>query len=266
MTQNPWGSPDNGQTNPWQTAPQQMPPSPPQRPSTSGGAVAAAVAAVVIVVALLVVGAVWFLQRDKGDTDATAAPSFTATAGGDGTATPPVVSGTDEPAPAPTPTAGSGSGSGPSTGGGSSSGGSSPGNGSGSGSGGGASSGAGGGSVHSSDDLPSGLDYSGWSGYPSASCNSSDTWVYAGGNGDAKVVVCRVGSAGDFYYRGYAGGQGLELDVDMSTADVADGYFEIPANPSTIVIDGDTVTVYDRNGTASKRHDFDGNAWVDTDA
>lgn len=110
--------------------------------------------------------------------------------------------------------------------------------------------------------LPSGLDTGGWTAYRDAQCNLSDTWVYAGGNSTTKVVICKVGRTGDLYYRGMRNGSGLERDVDMTSVNIGAGHFEIPAEPATIIIDGDTLIVYGTDGSLSARESFAGQAWT----
>ncbi|WP_260446760.1 twin-arginine translocase subunit TatC [Corynebacterium bovis] len=64
--------------------------------------------------------------------------------------------------------------------------------------------------------LPAGLTDHGWTGSPGASCNASDTWVFAARGSESQVVVCRVGDAGGLYYRGeFRGGQ-AEHDIAAS--------------------------------------------------
>lgn len=270
-----WGTPDDGRTREFTPlggqAPQdtQSAPSPapqyPQPPQQSGGGNGGLVAAVVAAVcALLVLGGVIWFVTSGGDDSGTQADGTTAATA---PAAPATVTVTQTPDPAPTPappaggstgggttgttgTTGSGSGSG-STGSGSTGGGTAGSTGT---------TGSGSGSLSASA-TAAGLSWSGWSGYPDATCNADDTWVYAGGDNDTKVVVCRVGRAGDYYYRGYAGGQGLERDVDMSSADVASGYFVVDASPSTIVIDGDDLTVRNAAGAVTKHHTFS-SYWV----
>lgn len=237
MPENPWNPAGSGETQQWA-----VPAPAPERGAGNGGLITAVVAAALALA--LLGGVLWWFFGSGGDSETTAsteAPSFTAPV--TQTATVSESESVSEPEPtADTSTGSSGSSSSSSSSGSNSS---AP--------------------RTNLSSLPSGLGYSGWTNLSGASCNADDTWVYAGGNSSTKVVVCRVGSDGDFYYRGYRNGDSLERDVDMSSADVADGYYVIPADPSTIVIDGDTLTVY-RNGEVTTTEDFNGNAWADTDA
>lgn len=241
MPENPWASADNGETRRWVpvtppggTGPTgsvgSLRPAGPWRSGGGNGGLIVVVVVATLVGALLASALIWIVARggddDGGSTSFSSVPEFS----GVPTVTASV---TAAPAPEPEPTVAT------STGGDAES---------------GSSSGVSGGS------LPSGLSSRGWSGYSNATCNGSDTWVYAGGSDSTKVVVCRAtardGSSLGLYYRGHAGGQGLERDVDMSSADIDEGYFEIPANPATIVIDGDRMTVR-KNGSVEKSYDFD---------
>lgn len=236
MPENPWGRQDDGETRQW--APVTPPDHAGQRPVTGpersggGGGLAVAVTAAVLAV-LLLLGVIWWFFLRGGDTGHTAtssSPRFTGIHTTTETVAPAPQS---EPAPTtsdPAPTVAPTNSGSPST--------------------------STDGRPGTGTSFPSGLTSSGWTGPADASCNGSDTWVYAGGNGSTKVVVCRVGAEGDLYYRGYAGGQGLERDVDMASVDLADGYFEIPADPATIVIDGDRMTLSE-GGRVVKTHYFD---------
>lgn len=248
MPENPWASADNGETRQWVPANPQGA-SGPQRSGGGNGGLTIAIIAAVLAVALLAGVLIWFFSRGGDDSDDNASPTTPQFSGA------PTVTETVTEAPAPEPERPEPTVAAPD-------GGSSGGGGASSSGNGGSSSGSG------SSWRDAGLNYNGWTGYSNATCNGSDTWVYAGGNDSTKVVICRAtardGSSLGLYYRGHAGGQGLERDVDMSSADIADGYFEIPANPAKFIIDGDEMKVYE-NGSLKKTHIFD-QWWYDNQA
>ena len=256
MPENPWGSTGNGETRQWVPAtPQggtgQTNATGPQRSGGGNGGLIIAIIAAVLAVALLAGVLIWVFSRGGDDSDDNASPTAPRFSGVP-TVTETV---TEAPAPAPEPEQPEPTVAAPDSGSSGNGGGSSSGNG-------GSSSGSG------SSWRDAGLNYNGWTGYSNATCNGSDTWVYAGGNDSTKVVICRAtardGSTLGLYYRGHAGGQGLARDVDMSSADIADGYFEIPANPAKLIIDGDEMKVYE-NGSLKKTHSF-GQWWYDSQA
>lgn len=250
MPENPWGSTGSGETRQWVPAARQGA-SGPQRSGGGNGGLIIAIIAAVLAVALLAGVLIWVFSRGGDDSDDHASPTAPRFSGVP-TVTETV---TEAPAPAPEPEQPEPTVAAPDSGSSGNGGGSSSGNG-------GSSSGSG------SSWRDAGLNYNGWTGYSNATCNGSDTWVYAGGNDSTKVVICRAtardGSTLGLYYRGHAGGQGLERDVDMSSADIADGYFEIPANPAKLIIDGDEMKVYE-NGSLKKTHSF-GQWWYDSQA
>lgn len=88
--------------------------------------------------------------------------------------------------------------------------------------------------------LPPGLTSQGWSQDRGAHCNADDHWIYAAGDGSDFVAVCRSNASGGLYYRGAVFGGGYEADVAASNGH---DYFEVPAAPNTIVIDGTTLRV-----------------------
>jgi hypothetical protein len=236
VPENPWARADSGETRQWVPATPQGSTGPQRSGGGNGGLVIAIIAAV-LAVALLVGVLIWLFTSGGDDNDDNASPTTPQFSGAL------TVTETVTAAPAPEPAQPDPTAAAPDSG----SDGSSNGNG-------GSSSGSSG-----SGSLPSGLTDSGWTGYSNATCNGSDTWVYAGGNDSTKVVICRAtardGSSLGLYYRGHAGGQGLERDVDMSSADIAAGHFEIPANPAKFVIDGDEMEVYENN-SLRKTHTF----------
>lgn len=270
MPENPWGRPDNGETRQWvpanphgTTAPVgtgQTGPGGPQRSGGGNGGLIIAIIAAVLAVALLAGVLIWLFSSGGDDSDDNASPTVPQFSGAP-TTTETV---TEAPTPAPEPEQPEPTAAVPDSGSNGSSNGSNGNGGSSSGSSDSGSDSSGSGSSW----RDAGLNYNGWSGYSNATCNGSDTWVYAGGNDSTKVVICRAtardGSSLGLYYRGHAGGQGLERDVDMSSADIADGYFEIPANPAKFIIDGDEMKVYE-NGSLKKTHSF-GQWWYDTGA
>ncbi|WP_315043040.1 hypothetical protein [Corynebacterium argentoratense] len=81
---------------------------------------------------------------------------------------------------------------------------------------------------------PSNLSDHGWSGYPGASCNSNDTWVFAAEGHGNYMTICRVGQSGGLYYRGYFDGGSWEADVSYS--DLGSSTFEVPAYPAVFHI------------------------------
>lgn len=91
-----------------------------------------------------------------------------------------------------------------------------------------------------SGNLPAGLTARGWSQDRGAHCNADDHWIYAAGNGSDFVAVCRSNASGGLYYRGAVFGGGYEADVSASNGH---DYFEVPAAPNTIVIDGTVLRV-----------------------
>ncbi|MCZ9310225.1 hypothetical protein LH392_09635 [Corynebacterium uberis] len=110
--------------------------------------------------------------------------------------------------------------------------------------------------VSKSAGYPLFLNHSGWEGTPDAQCNSIDTWVFAGKSPRTDLVICENPDNGRYYYRGLRDGMGFEADVDMSTANPDHGYFRVPANPNTILVDGYTLRVLDGAGATVVNEEF----------
>lgn len=80
--------------------------------------------------------------------------------------------------------------------------------------------------------------------------------MYAAYNSNGTALICQSAATGRYYYHGLFNSSGLEMDVDMGSADTGDAYYVIPAKPATIVIDGDRLTVQDGSGSTTKTENF----------
>lgn len=97
-------------------------------------------------------------------------------------------------------------------------------------------------STSASSSLPAGLTASGWSDNSTTRCAGGETLQYAGRGGGNWVTVCSSGSA--LTYRGNVFDGSLTRAVDVSQSSPSAGQFTVPADPSTIVINGSNLAVY----------------------
>lgn len=95
-----------------------------------------------------------------------------------------------------------------------------------------------------SDDanLPAGLSTHGWTGQ--ITCNASDEWVYAGGNGSDYAVICKATPGGGLYYRGLFRGGTAEHDIAEYTLGDSPSFHTVPSGDTSIYISGADLTVF----------------------
>ena len=86
---------------------------------------------------------------------------------------------------------------------------------------------------------PSGADYSGWLDNRQARCNAGDPATMIGRTTQASFSICINPDNGRYYYRGSAGGSGVEVDdpvVAGGTATVANNGVVYSISPAGMVI------------------------------
>lgn len=103
-----------------------------------------------------------------------------------------------------------------------------------------------------SSSLPAGLTASGWSDNSTTRCGGGETLRYAGRGGGNWVTVCSSG--GSMTYRGNVFDGSLTRAVDAGDSNPGAGQFTVPADPSTIVIDGSNLYVYQGGDVVSNAY------------
>lgn len=250
MADNGWGTSGTpGQPgNPWRQEP-------PQNTGGSGsgagglatGVIVAAVVAALLVI-VLVVGGIFVWSRmgggddgDRGTPDGDrSAPQFTSVPQETGTSeesvtsttTTPTTTATGTPSPTGTPTESTESTGSPTTT-----------------------------DSRPGTDAPEGLDGQGWTRVSAATCNADDRWIFAGTNGTDRAVVCRVGEAGDLYYRGYYNNRPAEYDIDMDRVS-SDRWVtrSLDGNGTRVVISPSGIEVVDGGGETGSSRTFTWNS------